>query len=103
LKNFLERFLVFGNQSTPAFIDLLNRFESLSAPTPIVSANLSSSGGELMLKFGPLNDMEKEIIKILYERTGGNKKEIERRLNLSTSTLRRRLMEIYPKSHTCPK
>jgi len=90
LNNFLERALIHGDDSVIS--DMFNELTSVGLKK--VESNTSLDEGKLSVGLDTMHNMEESIIKTLYERYDGNRKKIGDVLNISVSTLYRRLKEM---------
>lgn len=101
LSNFMERAIVLNMHDRKMVEDAIHILttskergtHSLTQPETPSSAEQAPSidSNMLHIHISPLREMENEIILMLYEKYGRNKKRLERVLDVSTTTLWRRL------------
>lgn len=91
LHNFLERAIVLDYQKDEQIRELLLEFGS--GQEPVTGSSNTMNGESLTLCIDSLRNMENAIIKTLYQRYDKDKKQVEQVLDISTSSLYRRLKE----------
>lgn len=92
LNNFLERAIVLDLQKDEHIQEML--LELGPRQEPAAGSSNTLSGETLTLYVDSLHGMENAIIKTLYERYDRDKKQVEQVLDISTSSLYRRLKEL---------
>ena len=103
LSNFMERAIVLNmhdRQMVAAAINTLSistgRVKQSTAQPAAPSLDSGLDSGMLQVHISPLKKMEDEIILTLYEKYGRNKKKLEQILDISTTTLWRKLKVLAP-------
>lgn len=93
LNNFLERASFLERQDEKAIDDMIYDLMQTDEKRPDPEAYSPSNGG-LTLEMDTLHNMENAIIHALYKRYDGDRKRIKNILEISTSSLYRRLKEL---------
>ena len=91
LNNFLER-ASFLNLNDKIILDMINDLVG-SGKEPIIQ-EVSTENDRMTIDLDTMHNIENSIIKILYQTNGWNRKKIESVLEISTSSLYRRLKEL---------
>lgn len=92
LTNFLERVVTLGVRDMATFNTMLHGVISDDAHPPTVLHEQLPN--EITLAYDTLDTMTNKIVASLYHRNNGNKRKVEQILEISPSTLWRRLKEI---------
>jgi len=93
LSNFVERLTALNMNDIRSVNKMLD--ELIAANTPDIQPECpKADSSHLTVAIGPMREMEKEIIKKLYEYYGGNKRKVESALEMSSTTLWRRFKTI---------
>jgi len=92
LHNFLERASFLREPSVSDIAAMLNDLKE--GATSSVEPEAVVRDGAVTVELGTMRDMEKTIIKTLYEQRGWSRKTIESVLDISASSLYRRLKEL---------
>lgn len=93
LQNFVERLMAQGLNDVQSVDRMLDELISANQLT-IQPTETNMGSTHLTLAVGTMRDMEKEIIRRLYDYYGGDKRKLEHTLNMSSTTLWRRFKAI---------
>jgi transcriptional regulator with PAS, ATPase and Fis domain len=88
LHNFMERLIVLQIKDSALIGQMLSI--SRQAPAGALNQPAPATDSHIHVAIGPLREMEAEIIRTLYNRYHGDKKQVERVLDVSATTLWRR-------------
>lgn len=92
LNNFLERALFLNYYDDSVIHEMVSELKPMDIPQKVHSP--FSEEGRLLVNLDTMQNMENSIIQMLYERYGGNRKKMSDILEISASSLYRRLKEM---------